>query len=90
MTRDVIFIFGGLSVFATHLSEELVIRSGCVHGSPSYARVSGLVEGVVSHHGTSMEVGRQDEVVVLHPLDDGQCLWFHLRMSIRETDCMLE
>lgn len=61
-----------------NLSEDFVVRRGCVHGPPSDSRISGSVEGIVGHHSTPMQVGWQDEVVVLNPLDNCQSLWFYL------------
>lgn len=63
---------------AAHLPEDLVIRSGGIRGPSSNAKVSRLVKGVVGHDGATVEVGRQHKVVALHPLDDGQSLWFNL------------
>lgn len=63
---------------ATHVSENFVIWSCCIGGPPSDAGVSRLVKWVIGHYSSSMEVGRQDEIVVLHPLYDGQSLWFNL------------
>lgn len=70
--------FGVVFFKSVHLSEDFVIRSGCVCGPPSNARVSRLVEGIIGYHSSSMEVGRQDKIVVLHPFYDCQSLWFNL------------
>lgn len=76
-------------VWSIHLSEDFVVWSGCIHGPASNARISRLVEGVVGHHGSSMEVGGQDKIVVLHPFDDGQCLWFNLGRDIQQERTQL-
>lgn len=73
-----------------HLPEDLVVRSGGVHGPSSDARVSRLVKRVVGHDGSSMEVGRQDKIVVLHPFDDRQSLWFNLWENLVENNTNLK
>lgn len=48
----------GQSFFsAAHLSEDLVVRGGRVRVPPPDARVPRLVERVVGHHGSPVEVG---------------------------------
>lgn len=62
----------------THLPEYFVICCGGVSGPPSNPRISWLVKGIISHHSSSVEVGWQDKVVVLHPFYDCQSLGFNL------------
>lgn len=69
---------GRIYSFSLHLSEDFVIRSGCVCGPPSDARVSRLVEGIIGYDSSPVEVSRQNKIVVLHPFYDCQSLWFNL------------
>lgn len=42
---------------SVYLSEEFVVRSGCVHGPPSNARISRPIEGIIGYDGASVQVG---------------------------------